>query len=40
MSSFYLQIWVWVEARSFISSAIVNADELVKYDMYVVCAVS
>ncbi|KAF8203060.1 ABC1 family-domain-containing protein [Pholiota molesta] len=28
-----LKIWVWVEARSFISSAIVNADELVKYDM-------
>ncbi|KAG6840911.1 hypothetical protein C0991_003253 [Blastosporella zonata] len=27
------QVWVWVEARSFISSAVVNADDLVKYDL-------
>lgn len=27
-----LQVWVWVEARSFISSAVVNADDLIKYD--------
>lgn len=26
---------MWVEARSFISSAIVNIDDLVKYDLYV-----
>ncbi|PPQ71460.1 hypothetical protein CVT26_011239 [Gymnopilus dilepis] len=30
-----LKFWVWLEARSFISSAIVNADDLVKYDLYV-----
>ncbi|KAF9478031.1 atypical/ABC1/ABC1-C protein kinase [Pholiota conissans] len=29
----FLKIWVWVEARSFISSAIVNADDLIRYDM-------
>ncbi|KAF8167662.1 hypothetical protein B0H34DRAFT_644992 [Crassisporium funariophilum] len=28
-----LKVWVWVEARSFISSAIVNADDLIKYDL-------
>ncbi|KDR85445.1 hypothetical protein GALMADRAFT_218543 [Galerina marginata CBS 339.88] len=28
-----LKFWVWVEARSFISSAIINADDLVKYDL-------
>ncbi|KAF8349665.1 hypothetical protein F5887DRAFT_878026 [Amanita rubescens] len=28
-----LKVWVWVEARSFISAAIVNADDLVKYDL-------
>ncbi|KAG6827055.1 hypothetical protein H0H92_013372 [Tricholoma furcatifolium] len=28
-----LKVWVWVEARSFISSAVVNADDLVKYDL-------
>ncbi|GLB35914.1 putative ABC1 family protein [Lyophyllum shimeji] len=28
-----LKVWVWVEARSLISSAIVNADDLVKYDL-------
>ncbi|KAF5312473.1 hypothetical protein D9619_002967 [Psilocybe cf. subviscida] len=28
-----LKIWVWVEARSFISSAIPNADDLIRYDM-------
>jgi len=28
-----LKVWVWVEARSFISSAIVNIDDLVKYDL-------
>ncbi|KAF8898994.1 hypothetical protein BD779DRAFT_1486546 [Infundibulicybe gibba] len=27
-----LKFWVWVEARSFISASIVNADDLVKYD--------
>jgi aarF domain-containing kinase len=30
-----LKVWMWVEARSFISAAIVNADDLVKYDLYV-----
>lgn len=25
---------MWVEARSFISSAIVNADDIIKYDWY------
>lgn len=30
-----LKVWVWVEARSFISGAIVSADELIKYDWYV-----
>lgn len=30
-----LKVWVWVEARSFISSAVVNADDLIKYDWYV-----
>jgi len=29
-----LKVWVWVEARSFISSAIVNADDMVKYDWF------
>ncbi|KAF8973667.1 hypothetical protein BDZ97DRAFT_384409 [Flammula alnicola] len=29
----FLKIWMWIEARSFITSAIVNADDLVKYDM-------
>ncbi|PFH54886.1 hypothetical protein AMATHDRAFT_169702 [Amanita thiersii Skay4041] len=28
-----LKVWVWVEARSFISSAIINADDLIKYDL-------
>jgi aarF domain-containing kinase len=28
-----LKFWVWMEARSFISSAIVNIDDLVKYDL-------
>lgn len=28
-----LKVWVWVEARSFISSAVVNADDLIKYDL-------
>ncbi|KAG6881936.1 hypothetical protein C0993_012440 [Termitomyces sp. T159_Od127] len=28
-----LKVWVWVEARSFIASAVVNADDLVKYDL-------
>ncbi|RDB28402.1 hypothetical protein Hypma_015785 [Hypsizygus marmoreus] len=28
-----LKLWVWVEARSFISSAVVNVDDLIKYDM-------
>ncbi|KAF8913103.1 hypothetical protein CPB84DRAFT_1760349 [Gymnopilus junonius] len=28
-----LKFWVWLEARSFISSAIINADDLVKYDL-------
>ncbi|KAF8078870.1 hypothetical protein FPV67DRAFT_1466723 [Lyophyllum atratum] len=28
-----LKVWVWVEARSFISSAVVNADDMVKYDL-------
>ncbi|KXN88764.1 ABC1 family protein C21C3.03, mitochondrial [Leucoagaricus sp. SymC.cos] len=27
-----LKVWVWVEARSFISGAIVSADEMIKYD--------
>ncbi|KAF8516117.1 ABC1-domain-containing protein [Hysterangium stoloniferum] len=27
-----LKIWVWLEAREFISSAIVNADDMTKYD--------
>jgi len=27
-----LKVWVWLEARSFISSAVVNVDDLVKYD--------
>ncbi|KNZ75017.1 AB protein, mitochondrial [Termitomyces sp. J132] len=31
-----LKVWVWVEARSFIASAVVNADDLVKYDLYAV----
>ena len=35
MSLIYNQVWVWVEARSFISSAIVNIDDLVKYDLCV-----
>ena len=26
---------MWVEARSFISGAIVNADDLIKYDLWV-----
>ncbi|KAF9460096.1 hypothetical protein BDZ94DRAFT_1223550 [Collybia nuda] len=29
-----LKVWVWVEARSFISSAVVNADDLIKYDWF------
>ncbi|KAF8221692.1 ABC1-domain-containing protein [Tricholoma matsutake] len=29
-----LKLWVWVEARSFISSAVVNADDLIKYDWF------
>ncbi|EDR15791.1 uncharacterized protein LACBIDRAFT_187260 [Laccaria bicolor S238N-H82] len=29
-----LKVWVWVEARSFISSAIVNADDIIKYDWF------
>jgi len=28
-----LKFWLYVEARSFISSAIVNADDLIKYDL-------
>ncbi|KAK2461565.1 hypothetical protein APHAL10511_006028 [Amanita phalloides] len=28
-----LKVWVWVEARSLISAAIVNADDLIKYDL-------
>lgn len=28
-----LQVWVWLEARELISSAIVNLDDLVKYDL-------
>lgn len=27
-----LKVWVWLEARSFVSKAIVEADDLVKYD--------
>ncbi|KAK1234995.1 hypothetical protein PQX77_001797 [Marasmius sp. AFHP31] len=27
-----LKVWVWAEARSFISASIVNADELIRYD--------
>ncbi|KAF9015620.1 hypothetical protein BDQ17DRAFT_1341378 [Cyathus striatus] len=27
-----LKVWVWMEARSFISAAIVNADDMIKYD--------
>lgn len=30
----FLKVWVWVEARSFISSAIVNADDIIKYDWF------
>ncbi|KAF9454095.1 ABC1-domain-containing protein [Macrolepiota fuliginosa MF-IS2] len=29
-----LKVWVWLEARSFISGAIVSADEMVKYDWF------
>ncbi|KAF5352362.1 hypothetical protein D9756_005987 [Leucocoprinus leucothites] len=29
-----LKVWVWVEARSFISGAIVSADEMIKYDWF------
>ncbi|KAJ3516360.1 hypothetical protein NLJ89_g1175 [Agrocybe chaxingu] len=29
----FLKLWVWLEARSFIASAIVNADDLIKYDL-------
>ncbi|PPQ63785.1 hypothetical protein CVT24_004327 [Panaeolus cyanescens] len=28
-----LKVWLWVEARSLISSAIVNVDDLIKYDL-------
>ncbi|KAF8633011.1 hypothetical protein AX15_001608 [Amanita polypyramis BW_CC] len=28
-----LKVWMWLEARSFISSAILNADDLIKYDL-------
>ncbi|KAF8474308.1 hypothetical protein JB92DRAFT_1903885 [Gautieria morchelliformis] len=28
-----LKIWVWLEARELLSSAIVNADEIIKYDL-------
>ncbi|THV07553.1 protein kinase [Dendrothele bispora CBS 962.96] len=28
----FLKVWVWLEAREFISASIVNADDLVKYD--------
>ncbi|KAM6498533.1 hypothetical protein JOM56_006481 [Amanita muscaria] len=28
-----LKVWMWVEARSLISAAIINADDLVKYDL-------
>ena len=30
--SVLLKVWVWVEARSLISSAIADADEMIKYD--------
>ncbi|KAF9056129.1 hypothetical protein BJ165DRAFT_1412386 [Panaeolus papilionaceus] len=30
-----LKVWIWVEARSLISSAIINVDDLIKYDLYV-----
>jgi len=30
--SVLFKVWVWVEARTFISSAIANADEMIKYD--------
>ncbi len=32
----FLKFWVWLEARELIASSIVNADEMVKYDWYVV----
>ncbi|KAJ8481204.1 hypothetical protein ONZ45_g15383 [Pleurotus djamor] len=28
----FLKVWVWLEAREFISASIVNADEMIKYD--------
>lgn len=30
-----LKIWVWIEARELVSGAIVNIDEMVRYDWYV-----
>lgn len=32
---FFLQVWVWLEARQLASAALVNIDDLVKYDLYV-----
>ena len=29
------QVWVWLEARQLASAALVNIDDLVKYDLYV-----
>uniref|UniRef100_A0A0W0FAP6 Putative ubiquinone biosynthesis protein PKL1 n=1 Tax=Moniliophthora roreri TaxID=221103 RepID=A0A0W0FAP6_MONRR len=28
----FLKVWVWLEAREFISASIVNADEMIRYD--------
>ncbi|KAF4604962.1 hypothetical protein EYR40_003745 [Pleurotus pulmonarius] len=30
--SAFLKVWVWLEAREFISASIVNADDMIKYD--------
>jgi aarF domain-containing kinase len=31
----FLKLWVWLEARELVSAALVNADDLVRYDWYV-----
>ncbi|EKM61327.1 uncharacterized protein PHACADRAFT_83337 [Phanerochaete carnosa HHB-10118-sp] len=34
----FIKVWVYMEARELASSALVDADELVKYDWYVFCS--
>lgn len=31
----FSQVWMWLEARQLASAALVNIDDLVKYDLYV-----